>query len=142
MFDISQTHPESVSGPWLRHPGNRPVMDLYSLSVTLPALFYTVTILSGRSSQPELFEYQGTTYRQAIRTNQPYLKGNYIVINIKDLTWTLHIKMRSFPVFNRRVGNISAGQVGNSNGQARNCVGQANLILPTHGLLVMKSVII
>ena len=37
---------DSVFGLWLRPPGNCPVVDLYSLSVTLPPLSYTITILS------------------------------------------------------------------------------------------------
>ena len=34
--NISLTLNDSVSGSWLHPPGNRPVVDLYSLSFTLP----------------------------------------------------------------------------------------------------------
>ena len=46
LFGISPTLHDSVSGLCLCPPGNHPVMDLYSLSVTLPVLSYTVTVLS------------------------------------------------------------------------------------------------
>ena len=46
MFDISPAHPGSVSGHWLRQPGNRPIMNIYGLSVTHLILLYTVTVLS------------------------------------------------------------------------------------------------
>ena len=78
-----------------------------------------------------------------------------IILTMALIYWpktrTLLIKMGSLPVFNHRVGNISAGQAGNtyrqainrnqqgSNRQARNCVAQVGLIFLTHGLSVMKS---
>ena len=34
--NISLTLKDSVSGSWLHPPGNHPVVDLYSLSFTLP----------------------------------------------------------------------------------------------------------
>ena len=46
MFDISPTLHNSVATLWLCPPGNRPVMDLYGLSLKLPILSYTVIILS------------------------------------------------------------------------------------------------
>ena len=46
MSDISPTLRDSVSRLWLRPPGNCPVLDLYGLSVALPILSYTVTVLS------------------------------------------------------------------------------------------------
>ena len=46
MFDISPNLHNSVSGPWLSPHGNRPVVDLYGLLVTLPVMSYTITILS------------------------------------------------------------------------------------------------
>ena len=91
MFDILLTHPKSVSGPWLRPPGKRPVADLYSLSDTLPILSYTVTVFSGSTSRPVLVKYQDTTFQQALLTNRP-------VINITDLTFTLPVKIKSLPV--------------------------------------------
>ena len=120
---------DSVTGHWLRPPGNCPVLDLCGLSVALHVLPPTVTVLSGRTSQTVMVKYQDTTSRQALHTNQPYLKGNRPVVNITDHTWTLPIKMGSLPVFTSRVGNISAGQAGSTSRQVVNnkCVEQASL---------------
>ena len=43
---VSPTLPDFASGLWLQPPGNCPVLDIYGLSVTLPVLSYTVTVLS------------------------------------------------------------------------------------------------
>ena len=72
--DISPSLHNSASGPWLRSPGNQPVIDLYSLSDTLPALSNIVTILSGNTYQSFMVKYQDTTFQQAINMNRPYLK--------------------------------------------------------------------
>ena len=76
MFDIAPTLHESVSGHWLHPPQNCPVVDLYGLSETLSVLLYTVKILSGRTFQPFLVKCLNTNTRQAVHTNQPYLKQN------------------------------------------------------------------
>ena len=106
MFDISPTLHESVSGPWLCPPGNPPVVDLYGMSVTLPVWFYTDTVLSLRTSWSAMVKYQDNTSQQALHINRPYLKANWPVVNINDLTWTLPVKMGNLPIFNLRVGNI------------------------------------
>ena len=80
---------------------------------------------------------------------------SHLVLYCYHLVW-MNFKMRSLLAFFRRVGNISAGQARNTSQQAINktwqggysnrqvgkFVGQAGLILPTHGLSVMKSVTI
>ena len=118
-FDISPTHPDSVSGPRLRPPGNCPVLSLYGLSDTLSVLSCTVTVLTGRTSLPVVVKYLNTTSRQALRTNPLYLKRNRPVVNISNLTWTLPIKTRSLPVFNHKVSYI-LGQAGNTSRKAVN----------------------
>ena len=140
---------DSVSGLWLCPPGNRSVVDLYSLLVTLPVLSYTVTVLSGSTCHPVVVKYQEFTSRQAVHTNRPYLKANRPVANITDLTWTLPVKTGSLLVFKNIVDNISEGQARNTNRQAinrnrqghysnrqvRTCIGQACLYsteFPTH----------
>ena len=50
-FDISPTHPDSVSRHCFHPSGNHFILDLYGLSDTLPILSKTVTILSGSTSQ-------------------------------------------------------------------------------------------
>ena len=92
MFDIAPAFHNSVSRPWLRPPGNCPVVDLYGLSVTLPFLSYTVSVLFERTFKPVLVNYQDTATQQAIHTNRQYLKGNRPVVNITDLTFSLPIK--------------------------------------------------
>ena len=69
---------------------------------------------------PILVKYQDSTSLQAINTKQPYFKANRPFVNITDLTWTLPVKRGSRPVSNHRVGNISAGQAGNTYRQAVN----------------------
>ena len=49
-----------------------------------------------------LVKYQGSTSRQAVETNEPFLKANWPVV-----------KTESVQVFNRRVSNISTGQAWN-----------------------------
>ena len=46
IFDISLTLNNSVSGLWHHTPENHPVVNIYGLSLTLPVLSYTVTVLS------------------------------------------------------------------------------------------------
>ena len=72
---LSQNHPNSLSGPWLHPPRNCTAVG--SKSDTLPALSYTVTVSSGRTSTP--VQYKETISSQAIYTNCP--KGNWPAIN-------------------------------------------------------------
>ena len=138
---------DSVSRLWLRPPGNHPVIDLYGLSDTPSILCYTVTILSCITCHPVSVKYQDSTSRQVGYTYKLYLKANWPVVNITDLTWSLLVKMGSLPVFNCRVGNISVGQAGNTYRQAVNrnqqgayttdkleTVRQAGFIFTAHGL--------
>ena len=69
MFDISPTLQDFVSGLWLHPPGNRPILDLYGLSVTLHLLSCTVTVLFGRTCCPVLVKYSDSTSRQDSYTN-------------------------------------------------------------------------
>ena len=113
-----QTLHGSVSRLWLRPPESHTVVDLYSLSVILPILSFTVTIYCYRLvlyyCWPVLVKYQDSTSRQSVNTNRLYLEANRPLVNITNLIWTLPVKTGSLPVFNRRAGNILAGQAGNT----------------------------
>ena len=79
MFDMSQTYPDSVSGPWLHPPDNRPVVDLYNLSDTLPVLSYTVTILYGRTSRAVMAHnlLTGCRHKPTILERKPVCHKHY-----------------------------------------------------------------
>ena len=55
--------------------------------------------------------------QQAVEQYQPYLKANRCVTNNPHLTWSFPVKTGSLQVCGHRVGNISAGQAGNTPGQ-------------------------
>ena len=56
----------SLSRPWLRPSGNRPVVYLYGLLDTLPVSSYTVTMLFGSTCRSVMVYYLEKTSRLAI----------------------------------------------------------------------------
>ena len=77
-------------------PRYRPVMGLYSLS--------------GKTSQPVVVKCIDTISRHHHRPYTQSFKGNRLVVNLTDLTWSFPVKTESLQAFNFRVSNISAGQ--------------------------------
>ena len=107
IFDISPSLHNSSSRPWLLLSGNCPVVSIYDLVVITSHLVLYCYCLVYKHLMACHSHVQGITSREAIDTNQAYLKGNRPVINIPGLIWFLAIKTGCLQVFGHRVYNTS-----------------------------------
>ena len=128
-------------------PGNHPVLSLYVLSLMLPILSYTVTVLSGSTCWPLVVQYLDTNSRHAINTNRPYLKGKWPVVNIPNLASCQNGKslVKELAHLNRtsrehtRTSRKEKSTRRLQHRQAGKYIGLAGFISLTHILSVMQS---
>ena len=92
MFDISR--PSTTLHPDCGFSLLETVL-LWISTVTLLVLSYIVTVLSCKTCCPASVP---RLHLKTVLEHRPYLKANWLVINITDLTWSLTVKTGSLPV--------------------------------------------